>query len=308
MHADSWSTPPYHRFQEFIAPNADRFAILKSLLAELRFESNVINLKGCKHFFVFSHGQNPLLMNNPINVLPVTKKIPRTVLAAHYDRVQNSPGANDNSAAVFELIEAGLRLRQKDLRDWLIIFTDKEELGRGESIASQGSYTLGTFLKELGLGRIQVFIFDACGCGDSLIISTLADYLFSESGSMNAEIFRKKARLMRQRALNTARHLNMEKVLLVPTPFSDDAGFLRSGIIAQTITMLPSNEAAVFASRIRNKPDFPAALINRDKQDTHVSLILPETWRVMNGPADSFQRLTPEHFKQVVRFAWELCE
>jgi hypothetical protein len=31
---------------------------------------------------------------------------------------------------------------------------------------------------------------------------------------------------------------------LPPTPFSDDAGFLRAGLAAQTITVLPAKEAA----------------------------------------------------------------
>jgi hypothetical protein len=106
----------------------------------------------------------------------------------------------------------------------------------------------------------------------------------------------------------------MEKVLLVPTPFSDDAGFLRAGLAAQTITVLPSAEAASLASLLRTKPEFIDALISREALSatklnprTGAKLQLPETWRNLNGPGDSPHRLTPKHYNRVVRFACELC-
>jgi hypothetical protein len=89
------------------------------------------------------------------------------VLVAHYDRAADSPGANDNSAAVFLLIETALKLRQKKVTDWMIIFTDKVELTAGEGLTRQGSYALAAGLRQAGLGGGRFFIFDACGTGDT---------------------------------------------------------------------------------------------------------------------------------------------
>jgi hypothetical protein len=99
----------------------------------------------------------------------------------------------------------------------------------------------------------------------------------------------------------------MDRVLLTPTPFSEDAGFLLAGIAAQTITMLPAAEASQVAVLLRNRGDFADALINREAQERYCRLQIPETWRSLNGPGDSPLRLTPEHYKRVVRFACELC-
>jgi hypothetical protein len=304
MYDEPWNEEPYRRFRDFIAPGAGRYGMLASFLDEGRFDYRLVELAGNRHFFIFPPGEDPFQGGNP----PVPKVPPKTVLAAHYDRVKGSPGANDNSAAVFELLETAGRLKEKNAGNWLIIFTDKEELQRGEGIKSQGSFTLGTLLRDLGLGKIQIFIFDACGAGDNLIISTMADHLLAGDQGPAIAQARNLARLMRTRALETARNLSMDKVLLIPTPFSDDAGFLRAGIVAQTITMLPSAEAARFASLIRHKPDFPSVLISRDSQRPRDRALIPETWRSLNGPGDSPLRLTPEHFRRVVRFAVGLCD
>ncbi|MDR2094386.1 MAG: Zn-dependent exopeptidase M28 [Treponema sp.] len=301
MYEAPWNEKPYCRFMEFIRPQADRYLILRDMLEEMGFDWLTINLEGNRHFFVLPSGRNLLRVERPAAFMP------KTVLTAHYDRVEGSPGANDNSAAVFELLDTALKLRERRLQDYLIIFTDKEELRRGEGVRDQGSFALGRFLRRLGMGALQVFIFDACGTGDSLIISTMADYLLKDDKRPGTEAARQLARHLRRRALETARKLSMEKVLLIPTPFSDDAGFLRAGIIAQTITMLPSLEAAPFASLIRKRPGFSGALISRERQEGQDIRLIPETWRNLNGPADSHLRLTPEHFKKVVRFALALC-
>jgi hypothetical protein len=288
---------PYHRFAEFIAPGVDRFRFLCSILNELRLSFRPANIAGNRHLFL-SPGEVGIHWN---------QYAPRTVMVAHYDRVPGSPGANDNSAAVFQLIETALRLRQEGLGRWLIIFTDKEELAHGEGIRDQGSYTLAMTLKNSGIGGSRYYIFDACGAGDTLIISTIADYLMRDAARPGVLRARRQVRLLRNRALETARELHMDRVLLAPTPFSDDAGFLRAGIAAQTITMLPAVEAAQFASLLRNKPDIPNALVSRDAQGEHSWELFPETWRLLNSPEDGAQRLTPEHYKRVIRFACELC-
>jgi hypothetical protein len=236
-------------------------------------------------------------------------------MVAHYDRAAGSPGANDNSAAVFMLLEAALKMREQDLRNWLIIFTDKEELSPGEGIREQGSFGLAKRLRETVLKDCRYYIFDACGTGDTLIISTMADHLMKNETGHEAARRRRTLKVLRDDALQTARNLMMERVLLAPTPFSDDAGFLRAGLTAQTITVLPAEEAAGLASLLRTKPEFIDALISREAllaakfpvPRTGGELLLPETWRSLNGPADGPERLTPKNFSRVVKFACALC-
>jgi hypothetical protein len=99
----------------------------------------------------------------------------------------------------------------------------------------------------------------------------------------------------------------MERVKLIPTPFSDDAGFLRAGLAAQTITMLPASEAAAFAALVRSTPAYADALVTREAQAAHDTQLIPETWRRLNGPEDRQSHLTPENFPDVVRFIRALC-
>jgi hypothetical protein len=291
----------YRRFKDFIALETDRYALLTSLLDALSVHYSVVTIAGNRHFFVC-----PESLAGGFLGFPLAGQT-SIILVAHYDRVPGSPGANDNSAAVFELIEAALKLREEPSRHWLIIFTDKEEILRGEGIRDQGSYTLAKGLRDAGFSAAQVFIFDACGTGDTLIISKTADHLMKYEAGPGITRTKHLVQQLRTKALETARCLDMDRVLLVPTPFSDDAGFFRAGIAAQTITMLPAEEAAALGSLLRNKPDFADALLCREVHDTHDTLLIPETWRYLNGPQDSYLRLTPQYFSRVVRFACALC-
>ncbi|MDR0525564.1 MAG: Zn-dependent exopeptidase M28 [Spirochaetaceae bacterium] len=291
------------RFKEFLNPDADRYLILKSLLDELYLSPFGIGIAGNRHLFLSSQGSISRLFK---------EKTPEgqhsIILIAHYDRVPNSPGANDNSAAVFVLTEAALKLRKDKIRKWLIIFTDKEEIAHGEGIRDQGAYTLARGLQNAGLGGSRYYIFDACGVGDTLIISTMADYLMKDEAGPGVSRTRIQVRQLRAKALETARHLRMERVRLIPTPFSDDVGFLRAGIPAQTITMLPAAEAEAFGALLRTKPVFADALVSRDAQGKCDPKLIPETWRLLNGPEDSEGRLTPQHFPLVTRFICALCK
>jgi hypothetical protein len=285
--------PPFHRFLEFIAPKAERFEILKSLLPEMGLTYIVFPVAGNRHFLIFPSGGG----------LPFQGSRPSMVLAAHYDRAPGSPGANDNSAAVFLLLKAAQKLRNH--APGMIILTDKEELREGQSLRDQGAYSLGEALRRSGIGAAKVFIFDSCGTGDTLIISTGADRLLRNETGAGALHKRFLIQNLRDQALQAARNIGLNKVLLLPTPFSDDAGFLRSGITAQTITALPREEASAFASLVRSRPELAGALISREQAEENTAPI-PETWRRLNSPEDTHHKLSPEHFDMVSRFAEEL--
>jgi hypothetical protein len=288
---------PWGQFKKFIALDADRFGLLKALLEETTLDFKVVTLSGKRHFFIAPP-------------LPEKDFLRRrlTVLVAHYDRVPGSPGANDNSAGVFLLIQTALKLQADKVFNWLIVFTDKEELDPGESIQNQGAYMLASGFRDAGLENAHIYSFDTCGAGDTLIISTTVELLLKERGSnQGKEKIRHAIQDLRERALRTAADLGMRKVLLMPTPFSDDAGFFRAGLAAQTITMLPSIECTRLAAALRKNPLFADALISREVQRTHDRRLIPETWRSLNGPGDSYIRLTPRHFPLVLRFAQALC-
>jgi len=295
---------PYERFFDFIAPDADRFTILSLHIEKVGLNSVVIPIEGNRHFFIFPKGKN--IKPSTGGSFPFRKQSP-VILTAHYDRVPDSPGANDNSAAVFQLLKTALRLGEQNIDNWIIIFTDKEELQNGEGIQKQGSFSLAKKLRVLGLSNARIFNFDACGAGDTFVFSSTVDYLLKKnkrSGFLRAS---QTINNLREKALNTAHFLRFNKILLAPTPFSDDAGFLQGGIPVQTITMLPAPEAKSFELLLGDKPDFVDLLISGSMGDSTVHKVLPETWRRLNSPADTHLHLTPEYYEQIVRFATELC-
>ena len=295
---------PYERFFDFIAMDADRFGILLEQLEKYNLNSLVVTINGNRHIFIFPNGVNLKLTAG--DKFPFRGKKP-VILAAHYDRVPGSPGANDNSVAVFLLLKAALYLNELGKNNWIIIFTDKEELKRGEKIKDQGSFSLTKKLVLLGLVNAQIFNFDACGSGNTFVFSNTVDYLLRKKIGFKYMQTGKTIAYLKNKALITANYLNLKNVLLAPVPFSDDAGFLRGGIPAQTITMLPTDEAKPFAFQLLNQFDFAEQIILNKVKDAKDKRFYPQTWRYLNSPYDTYLHLTPEYFEKIVRFAVELC-
>ena len=300
-----WSgKSPYDRYFDFIAPNADRYAILLERIETLKLNSAVIHVEGNRHIFIFPPGQKSL--RSAGSVFPFSGTNPY-LLSAHYDRVDGSPGANDNSIAVFHLLSAAVILVKRGIDRWIVVFTDKEELKPGEGFEDQGSFTLAKKLKSWGLEKANIYNFDVCGSGGAFIFSTTTDAILKKSERPNINNVKKALAHLREHALITANLLRLDRVLLAPTPFSDDVGFLRAGLAAQTITMLPAEEADQYETLLRGRPEFTDLLISGGVKEPAERRCLPETWRSLNCASDTHLRLTPEHFEQVVRFAVELC-
>jgi len=298
------SLSPYDRYFDFIAPAADRYAVLLECIETLRLQSAVIPVAGNRHIFIFPPGQKTPRAAG--GIFPFSGMNP-VLLSAHYDRVDGSPGANDNSAAVFHLLSAAVTLSRRGIDRWIIVFTDKEELKAGESFEAQGSFSLAEKLKSWGLERVRIYNFDACGCGCAFIFSATTDIILKDNKRPNILNVRKAIRRLRDHALETARLLRLDKVLLAPTPFSDDIGFLRAGLAAQTVTTLPLEEAEQYEALLRSRPDFADILISGGTKESAERSLLPETWRSLNNSGDIPSRLTPQFFEQVVLFAVELC-
>jgi hypothetical protein len=301
----NWAlTSPYKQFIDFIAPDADRFNVLFEYIEKSDLNSVVIPIEGNRHFFIFPRGKK--IKPSVGGSFPFRGESP-VILTAHYDRVPGSPGANDNSAAVFQLLTAASQLGKQGADYWIVIFTDKEELQNGEGIQKQGSYSLAKKLRGMGLTNARIFNFDACGTGDTFIFSSTVDYLLKKNRRSGVSRANQMINLLREKAFDTARRLRISKTLSVPIPFSDDAGFLQGGLPVQTITMLPSGEARSLDKLLHTRPDFADMLISGSANKTAARPLVPETWRCLNGPSDTHLRLTPEHYGRIVRFAVELC-
>jgi hypothetical protein len=290
------SAPPYHRFSDFIDTKQNRFDVLISLLDELKLPISVVNMADKRHIFIPSSS----------GMVSGSGRKALTVLVAHYDRVADSPGANDNGAAVFMMIEAALRLRRCATDGWLIILTDKEELAFGEGLRDQGAYRLALCLKEAHFESGDFFIFDSCGRGDTLVISKTADCLLKNEHGGTMALLKNRFRQLQLRAVEAAEKRLGGRFLLLPTPFSDDAGFLRAGLAAQTITVLPRNEAAVLMSAVRRNGSYAHALISRERRLQRGIEHIPQTWQLLNSPADTAEHLDWNNFDNIVRFAIEL--
>ena len=290
-----YSTFPWQNFMEFTSLRADRFIVLKAILEKSKLKHDVAEIAGNKHFIVKAPS---------IKLQKATERIP-VILTAHYDRAAGSPGANDNSAAVFVLIEAAIKLTKKGETNWLIIFTDKEELLPGESILKQGSYTLAKGIKNIKMDNSMIFCFDAVGTGDSIIISTTLDYLLNRKSS--GRKIEKSLTELRNKAYNTAKEQKNLNAYFAPLPFSEDAGFFRAGLAAQTITVLPQKEYLALNAELKKNPDFGHTLINAEAGERKKSKAIPQTWLTLNSPKDNHLRLTPENFRFLARYAEALC-
>ena len=288
-------TIPWRYFKQFIAPAADRFAIIKSILEETAVDYSVLQTAESRHFIVSPSLPEQIYLRHP----PI-------VLVAHYDRAEGSPGANDNSVGVFMLLETAFKLKSDSAKNWIIIFTDKEELKPGESIQSQGSYSLAEKMKKSMLENAKIFSFDACGTGDTIIISNTVEYLLKQEGGGDKLL--ESVMELRKIALDTATNLRISKVLLAPTPFSDDVGFFRAGLAAQTVTMLPSAECERLVTELRRHHYFTNTIISAEFRKAGRIQFIPKTWSYLNTPGDSYLRLTPQHFRIVTRFAEALCK
>jgi hypothetical protein len=285
----SWS-----RFEGFLSPAVDRHAELLSLLSEAGVSGGKapsVTLQGARHIIV--------------PAASVDKKR-AVILIAHYDRTRGSPGANDNGAAVFILARTAMKLLAAGVRDWLVIFTDKEELAKGAALREQGSFTLARALRQSGFRNNPCFIFDTVGRGDTFIISTAAKHLLREEAAWTtaSPSMRRAIETLNYRALEAARRVNLTRIMLLPTPFSDDAGFFLAGFPAQTITMLPAEEAAAFGALLRAKPSLLTSLITGTLP---VDTTCPATWRLINSPSDTAETLTRGNFALVEAYAEALA-
>ena len=273
----------------FCAPDADRFSILQSSLKRRRIPFEIIPIGNAKHIAL------------PVpNASSLDGEYYRVTLVAHYDRVTGTPGANDNAAAVFQILSHWEDIRRLGWNHRTqVIFTDKEELTGDMKATDQGAWHLARHLSRLQAKNILFFVCDMCGIGNTPIWGRSV----------------RKAGLMTGKGPDSRSYEAMEGFLRrftggrdfgVNPMFSDDLGLLLGGYPALQLSLLPRKEADMLASQFRKAPaeadpEAPA----REREQIRSSL--PHSWRANHTPKDSVETLDPGSFLLMGRLLRDLA-
>lgn len=278
--------PP--EFNEFIAEQTDRCAFLVKWLKDHDIKCSIIPIDNSRHIYI----------NFPQNCYDPMFKT-KTVLV-HYDRVPNSPGANDNSAAVFQMLYFLERLKSfRGEHNMRVFITDGEELGSEGGISEQGAFGIASRFKKLGIVNDDVFVIDTCGRGDVLVISSTGHKC---AGSAN---FKKRFDDLYERTVDLVKYVSPGKWVTIPVPYSDNAAFIASGIPAVALTVLPKEEATALMRTLQRNRLFEKDLLDHRIQNTD---LLPMTWRFMHTPFDAPESLTEDAFVLMAKFLDSLAK
>ena len=246
-------------FLDFISPDCNRADFIKNYLNAYGIEAPVLQMEGKNHIYVkFTQYQY-----NPAFRI-------KTVIA-HYDRFPGSPGANDNSAAVFCLLEWAAQLSRfapPAFHNIRLIFTDGEELGAAGGVAEQGAFPLAKVFRRLGINSDDIFVFDCMGRGE---VPILTQTILPHKAPAR---FVKDFSALEQRAANLLQTSANGRWFSLPCNYSDNASFIANGIPAVAITMLPSAEVTA---------------VTRGE--------IPETWQLLHTAGDNLASLNPQSFE-----------
>lgn len=286
-------------FEAFLGENLDRVAFISAWLRSRDIRHTVVDLLGRKHIVVTfaTEAYDP--------------RFRMKTLIAHHDRAPGTQGANDNSAACFQLMQLSERLSHaRTAHNVRIIFTDGEEAAGASGITGQGAFALGSGLRKLGNTEDDTYVFDACGRGDTLVLSTAGFPAGSDQDRGEGH----KGRLyelmddLHRRAAELARAVSAEAWVRLPTPYSDNAGFLAAGIPAQVITVLPHEEASALLAYLGGPSsdiDRLSRVIVANKpldEDDPLAPVIPDTWKMLHTGRDNLASLTPSAFTLMESF------
>ncbi len=288
-------------FKAYIAPGANRGDIIQSYLKARGVDSAVTVIDGKRHILV----QFPSRFYNP--------QFKIKTVVAHYDRVEGSPGANDNSAADFQIMDWAVSLKDfQGVHNVRIFFTDGEELGWNTGVNEQGAFGIANVFKRLGITNDDVYVFDSCGRGEVPILSKTVLPVGTSPKFVNVfnDLFSRTQDLLRRSCPG--------RWMSLPVPYSDNASFLACGIPAVAITILPASEASLYARELSKNPGLSDAVMNRESskqrrmQDGEVEYSykerLPRTWRLFHTPNDDLASLTPDSFRVMSNILRSLAE
>jgi hypothetical protein len=275
---------------DFTHPGCDRLNFINNFLTSRGLKPAVIPVDDSRFIHVLSPGRS-----TPPQ--PGT----RPVFTAHYDRAPGSPGANDNSAAVLSLLffltgpAVGKTGRPVEL-----LLSDREETPAGSSPRAQGAFRLGEMLKKKAAIGMVFYHFDMCGVGDTVILSEAGERLLERRGKKNTDLY-KKMYAMRTVFMDTRSPTLRGRLMSLPTPFSDNLGFLLQGFPVLQFTFLPRREATDYRKNYRKLTEDIAAMKKQTPElnaayKSRFDAIQPSTWRIRHTPADNVASITPGAF------------
>ena len=218
-------------FQDFISPSCDRARFIQDYLKAGGLDTTIISLEGKNHIYV----KFPQTQYNPLFRI-------KTVIA-HYDRI--GIGANDNSAAVFCLMEWARSTAVPEPvegphtaipHNIRLIFTDGEELGEQGGVAQQGAFPLAQMFRKLGITNDDIYVFDCMGRGDVPILAAakIPPNVPTKFLAAYSELEARTKKILQS--------VSNGKWFTLPVNYSDNASFIANGLPAVAVTMLPSEE------------------------------------------------------------------
>ena len=268
------------QFQEllkgFCRTDCDRFSFLTTFLDWKKIPYTILD-SGGRHILISPGGRKHSLSDHYFKVL-----------TAHYDRVEGTPGANDNSASVFILLKHLDLLHKADFpHNSLILLTDREELAGKKNIFEQGSYQLGGFWKK-ELGENYLFmVLDMCGIGNTLIWGRNDLKLQKENPEYNLKSsLISRIDMFYDSLENLLYRYSRQNDMAVNDLFSDDLGFILNGLPAMQLSLLPWKEAEAW------------------KKD---STVRPESWKVNHSENDVVETLQDSAFLTMEKFLRDLA-
>ena len=243
-------------FKDFISPTCDRARFIQDYLKAGGVDTSIISLQGKNHIYV----KFPKAQYNPMFRI-------KTVIA-HYDRI--GIGANDNSAAVFCLMEWARTFTVPEPvegHNIRLIFTDGEELGETGGVEAQGAFPLAQTFRKLGITNDDIYVFDCMGRGDVPILAQakIPPNVPTKFLAAYSELEARTKKILQS--------VSNGKWFTLPVNYSDNASFIANGLPAVAVTMLPSEEVQ-------------QALQGQT----------PPTWQNLHTPQDNLASLWGESF------------
>jgi Peptidase family M28 len=290
---------------QFCRPDCKRYDFLVNWLTKEEITHSVIPTGTGRHILIRLD-----------KIRPYLKRYYVKTLVAHYDRVPGTPGANDNSAAVFQLLYSINELKKLNYAHNIqIILTDKEELMDGESLVNQGAYQLAHLFREKKINNCIFFVFDMCGIGDTLI-SGRAGLQLLKLKYENEVRYRKMYNDM-YRFSNSLSDLFLRfrdgEYFNLNSLFSDDLGFLLNRYPALQISVLPYNEAILMKQNLfKIKEDEWSSILDKgllsEEYRDFLKPLLPLSWGKNHKNNDSIETLTDSAFELIEDFIMELAQ
>jgi len=272
--------------RQFCSEDANRREILEESLKRRGIPYEVIPIDKARH----------IALPTP-NAAKMDKQYYRVTLISHYDRVRGTPGANDNAACIFQLMNHWEEIRKLGWQHRTqIIFTDREELTEKMRPTDQGSWFLARHLKRLKVKNVLFLVLDMCGIGNTPVWGCSLQKLGTKRVKNSiSSIYKAMEDFLKNYSNNQDFGVN--------PMFSDDLGLLLGGYPAIQLSILPRGEALSLAKQYRQikaNPDNPASI--------HQGIKLPKTWKISHGANDSVDTLDHNAFLLMARILRGLAQ